>query len=88
MAKKMDREFVWLVCTETGHRLPHQHRVKQHRRKVGGFRVLLPRKHTLHKISRGTSTARDHVRGWTPVAQLAAAAPNPQVGVRVLLACS
>ena len=57
MAKKMDREFVWLVCTETGDmNYPTNIRVKGgiDEKVKEGFMKYSPslRKHTLHKIKR------------------------------------
>ena len=57
MAKKMDREFVWLVCTETGHMNYRTNiRVKGgiDEKVKAGFQKYSPRlrKHTLHKIKR------------------------------------
>jgi large subunit ribosomal protein L33 len=57
MAKKMDREFVWLVCTETGDMNYRTNiRVKGgiDDKVKEGFMKYSPslRKHTLHKIKR------------------------------------
>ncbi|MAC76222.1 MAG: 50S ribosomal protein L33 [Phycisphaerae bacterium] len=57
MAKKVDREFVWLVCTETGDMNYRTNiRVKGgiDEKVKEGFMKYSPalRKHTLHKIKR------------------------------------
>ena len=57
MAKKMDREFVWLVCTETGDMNYRTNiRVKGgiDEKVKEGFMKYSPSlsKHTLHKIKR------------------------------------
>ena len=57
MAKKLDREFVWLVCTETGDMNYRTNiRVKGgiDEKVKEGFMKYSPalRKHTLHKIKR------------------------------------
>ena len=57
MAKKLDREFVWLVCTETGDMNYRTNiRVKGgiDEKVKEGFMKFSPRlrKHTLHKVKR------------------------------------
>lgn len=57
LAKKMDREYVWLQCTETGDlNYRTQIRVKGgiDEKVKEGFKKFCPRlrKHTLHKIKR------------------------------------